>query len=150
MAAGRLVQVAPPPLLYREPASALVARFVGQGAVVPARVLARGDDGRCPVEVLGRPAWLRAPAGQPPGPVEACLRPEDLALGAPGEPGLEGTVTRAAYQGARTAVEIAPRGAPALRVSLLAAPDAAPAPGSLVRFVIRDGWVVPGPPPPGR
>ena len=47
MDAGRPVQVAPPATLYREPATPMVARFVGRGAVVPGSVLEPARGGAC-------------------------------------------------------------------------------------------------------
>ena len=42
MDAGRVEQAATPRVLYREPASEMVARFVGRGMVVPVEVVGRG------------------------------------------------------------------------------------------------------------
>ena len=39
MDAGRIVQSAPPAALYREPANAMVGRFIGRGTILPARLL---------------------------------------------------------------------------------------------------------------
>ena len=41
MDGGRVEQVAAPRALYREPATAMVARFVGRGMVVPVEVIGR-------------------------------------------------------------------------------------------------------------
>jgi iron(III) transport system ATP-binding protein len=142
---GRLVQVAPARDLYREPATPMVARFVGRGAVVPATVLGPAREGRVPADVLGLPVALRAAPGQAPGPALACLRPEDLRPAAPERPGLAGQVARAAFQGGFVAVDVAPAGAGALRLPLALPPGAAPEPGAPLRVAVEDGWVIPGP-----
>jgi iron(III) transport system ATP-binding protein len=143
---GRLVQVAPPGTLYREPATPMVARFVGRGAVVGGRVLAPPEAGRCPVALLGIQASLRAHAGQPPGPALACLRSEDLRLAAPGPNAVPAAVRRAVYQGGRTLLELEPHGpAPAARLTVAVAPDDAAAPGETLHVAVVDGWVLPAP-----
>ena len=51
---GRIVQVDTPRTLYREPASEMVASFIGQGALVGGEVLAPAHDGHCPLRSPGR------------------------------------------------------------------------------------------------
>ena len=53
---GRLVQVADPHTLYEEPATTMVADFIGQGVVVPGLVTQADGHGSCEVEF-----WRRAP-----------------------------------------------------------------------------------------
>ena len=69
---GRLVQMAPPALLYRRPVDAALARFVGEAMVLPGR--AGGGAVTCR---LGR-LKLAAPVAD--GPVEVVLRPEQIRL----------------------------------------------------------------------
>jgi iron(III) transport system ATP-binding protein len=69
---GRMVQIATPERLYRQPADAELARFVGE-AVLLAGVAAAGRV-RC---ALGT---LSLVAGAPAGAVEVMLRPEQLVL----------------------------------------------------------------------
>ena len=45
MHAGRIVQSAPPSTLYHEPGNAMVGRFIGRGAIVPATLHGAGRDG---------------------------------------------------------------------------------------------------------
>jgi iron(III) transport system ATP-binding protein len=142
--AGRIVQLAPPPTLYREPATAMVGRFVGRGAVLPGRVLESPAGGRCRVELLGIAARLRARSDQQPGPVAVCLRSEDVRLadGAPGA--VAAVVRRAVYEGGRTALELEPVGAPpGTRLTLLTGELGGPPAGQTVRVAIEDGWVLP-------
>jgi iron(III) transport system ATP-binding protein len=145
MEAGRMVQVARPQAIYREPATAAVARFVGRGGLVPAHVAGPVRDGRAPVRLSdGIVLAARAAAAQPAGSALLCLRPEDLRLAADGEPGFRAIVRRATYQGGHIAVELAPEMQPDAPLLMHADPGTAPEPGSPVRLTATDGWVVPG------
>jgi iron(III) transport system ATP-binding protein len=144
MEAGRLVQVAPPAALYREPATAMVARFVGRGTVVPGHVLGPAGDGRCLVDILGHRARLRARSTQRAGLAGVCLRGEDLRLVGAGEPALAAIVRRTRYLGERIAVDLAVAGSADADLTLALPPAAAPAPGSVIRLAVDDGWVIPG------
>src|SRR5690606_7488629 len=77
----RLQQIGTPRILFDRPASAMVARFLGQGRTVPVEVLG-GGNGRATVRLHDRA--IEVPGAAPPGPGWLCLRPRDLAL-APGE-----------------------------------------------------------------
>ncbi len=138
---GKLVQLADPKTLYREPATAMVAGFIGRGAVVGARVLERESGGTALVEVLGARVPLRAPSGVAPGPAEVLLRPEGLAL-ADGA-GIAVTVKRVIYQGAMIAIELTPAAAPGDTLQWQALPHASPRPGDTLGLHITDGWVIP-------
>jgi len=145
--AGRIVQVAPPRTLYREPATAMVGRFVGRGAVVPARVVGPVDRGRCVVELLGISARLRARPDQAPGPAAVCLRSEDVRLADDADGAAPARIRRAIYEGGRTALELEPAGAPAgTRLTVLVPSGMEPAAERPVGLVIENGWVLPEPP----
>ncbi len=76
MKAGRLEQIDTPENVYRHPATAFVAEFVGAMNRLPGRV---GDAGE--VQVLGQRVAMNNPDGRHPGsPVEALVRPEALAV----------------------------------------------------------------------
>ena len=77
---GRLVQVADPHTLYEEPATTMVADFIGQGVVVPGLVTRTDGHGSCEVEFCGERLELRCARQQPPGPAGLSLRPEFLDL----------------------------------------------------------------------
>jgi ABC-type Fe3+/spermidine/putrescine transport system ATPase subunit len=82
LCAGRLEQVGAPEDLYRAPASHVVARFVGRGALAPARV--EGNEAVVTLGAVGQ----RAPAGAVHGatPHLAVLRPETLTLAGGDDP----------------------------------------------------------------
>ncbi|MGQ7295143.1 ABC transporter ATP-binding protein [Quadrisphaera sp. KR29] len=117
--AGRLEQLASPQELYRRPATAFVAEFVGQVNRVPCRVVGSGQDARA--QVLG--ALLPLLPGSASDGTTALLRPEDVSLElagaapAPGLPaGLPGTVVEVVFLGAasRAAVRLDGGGDPVL------------------------------------
>ena len=67
---GVLAQVAPPELLYRQPADAALAQFVGEAVILPGVVAAGFAD--C---ALGRVALARS---TPDGPADVMVRPEQI------------------------------------------------------------------------
>jgi iron(III) transport system ATP-binding protein len=136
--AGRLVQVATPRALYREPATAMVADFIGQGEVVSGTVTAAPANGRCSVDLFGERVLLRCCHGQRPGPVKVSLRPESLAMTGAGIPG---RVRRVVYRGGTTDIEVVTDG-PLQESLMLSSTDTAEV-GASVRVEVRDGWVVP-------
>jgi iron(III) transport system ATP-binding protein len=143
MDGGRLVQLADPKTLYREPATAMVAGFIGKGAVVPGKVLEAERGGTAPVEVLGVRATLRAAKRTAPGAAHVLLRPEDLAPAAGGG-GIAVTVKRAIYQGAQNEIELVPAAAPGEMLLWQAPPGASPKVGDTLRLAVLEGWVIPG------
>jgi ABC-type Fe3+/spermidine/putrescine transport system ATPase subunit len=128
--AGRIAQEGPPEALWRRPASAYVADFLGATNRLPAQVLpgalAEAAAGEAPMRL--DPG--RAP---PPGPAIAHFRPEEARLLAPGEPldGLvfRGTVAHSAYPGGRWRAAIRVAG----QEALVDVPDRLP-PGAAVRL----------------
>jgi thiamine transport system ATP-binding protein len=127
MRAGRVVQNAPPAEVWRRPADAWTAQFLGFGRAT-----------RVDVEtgVLKTP-WgsLPAPDDAPSGAVDLVFRSDALALADDGL--IEGTVARITFGGADVVVTVAPTaGAPlAVRVPQRHAPDL----GARVRLsVTRD------------
>ena len=105
MDAGRVEQAASPRLLYAEPASEMVARFVGRGIVVPALVIGRNSE-RVVVDIWGMRLPVRG-AGASGERRSLCLRAENLAI-TPNGSGIRGRVTGAAYHGAATLVTVQP------------------------------------------
>jgi iron(III) transport system ATP-binding protein len=141
MDAGRVEQIAGPRALYREPATEMVARFLGRGMVIEAAVVGR-EGARTIVDLWGARIPVRGEAS--PGERRSiCLHVEDLALTSASVRGaIQGRVVAAAYQGAATLLTIMPEGenAPQLRVEHASAP---PAVGATVAVAVRDGWIIP-------
>jgi len=141
---GRVLQFATPSQLYREPADATVAKFIGDGVVLPVRVATANGDGTCDAEVFGYRLRLRCAPLQPPGEAAACVRASALRLVPSGTPGLRARVTGMIYQGGhfRVDADVEAEGRPALHLTL-------PEPSTVVEgaqidLAIDDGWVIPG------
>ncbi|MGB3834163.1 MAG: ABC transporter ATP-binding protein [Mesorhizobium sp.] len=87
MGKGRILQAAPPIEIYRRPADAFVADFIGITNLLPAET-----DSACRATVLGHVvAGLTLPAGM--AKASLSVRPEDVRIVAPGAGALDGTVT---------------------------------------------------------
>jgi iron(III) transport system ATP-binding protein len=137
---GRIEQAAAPRVLYREPATAMVARFVGRGMVVPVEVIGR-QGAHTMVDLWGGRIAARG-EGATGERRELCLHVEDLALAPVETPAsFPGTVISALYQGAVTLLTIQPDAAdaPQLKVEH----SDAVAVGARVVVAVRDGWVIP-------
>jgi ABC-type Fe3+/spermidine/putrescine transport system ATPase subunit len=119
---GRILQVASPKELYERPATRFVADFVGVNNFLPG-VCREVVDDRAVVEtalgaVRGRPA-----SGVRPGArCVVAVRPENVALGAPGENTFQGRVVLASYLGNTLRYDLEAPG------------------GLLVKVDIRDPW----------
>jgi ABC-type Fe3+/spermidine/putrescine transport system ATPase subunit len=114
MRAGRIEQIDTPEALYRRPRSRFVAGFVGASNAIPANVVER--------DLLGARLQVEAPAFRGPfwagaeasllraaskgDPVMVILRPEDLALAAPGSGDADARLIDAAFIGNRYDVEV--------------------------------------------
>ena len=96
--AGQLVQTATPSTLYRAPVDLEVARFIGDAVVVPGQ--ARAGLVEC---ALGR-LDVRGPALE--GPVQVMIRPEQIRLALPAEPGVAAEVVDHVYYGPETVVRL--------------------------------------------
>ncbi|HEY0518778.1 MAG TPA: ABC transporter ATP-binding protein [Ilumatobacteraceae bacterium] len=102
MSNGSLEQLGPPTEVYRHPASAFVARFVGSMNQLPAIV--RGPDAVAVGEyIVPTPAVGQHSAGDS---VLFLVRPEDMSLGNGVATGMPGTVTARTFQGAATIVGV--------------------------------------------
>ena len=97
---GVLAQVAPPEVLYREPADAALAQFVGEAALMPGDVAA--GFAAC---ALGRLELARA---APEGPADVMVRPEQIRFDSRARPGAaEGLVVAVTYYGHDASVAVA-------------------------------------------
>jgi putative spermidine/putrescine transport system ATP-binding protein len=102
MSNGHLEQLGPPTEVYRHPASAFVARFVGSMNQLPAVV--RGPDAVAVGDyVVPTPAVGQHAVGDS---VLFLVRPEDMSLGNGESNTLPGTVTARTFQGAATIVGV--------------------------------------------
>jgi spermidine/putrescine transport system ATP-binding protein len=114
---GALEQVARPEDLYQRPASRFVADFIGQVNLFDGE-LRTGAEGRVLFVSPRLPFEMPAAglgADPPEGPVWMALRPEDIdvAAGPGGGASLAGRVSRIAYLGSHSALEVETgRGAP--------------------------------------
>lgn len=134
MEAGRFLQVGTPSDIYTRPASAAVARFIGQGAIQPVTIQA----GMAYLD--GHPAPLGGGAASD-GPAQALFRPSDLGLGAaPDGTFLEGQVVSALYRGGVWDAKL--QADPLPEPFVMHLPDRVRA-GDRLQFHIRSGWVLP-------
>ncbi|HEY4162160.1 MAG TPA: ABC transporter ATP-binding protein [Dongiaceae bacterium] len=132
---GRIQQVAAPRQLYSEPATAMVADFVGRGMVLPVTDVAVRD-GTVGARLWDMPVKLR---GSDRASGLACLRSEDLALT---DTGIAARIERAVFEGVTTMLHCRPAAAPGhlLRV---AHRGSVPEEGSEVKIAVHDGWLLP-------
>ena len=99
MSQGCVEQLGTPTQVYRNPATAFVARFVGTMNELPATVMAQGE-----VEVLGNRIAVPSAGGFATGTAIVLLvRPEDISVA---DHGLAGTVSSVTFQGASTLVGV--------------------------------------------
>ena len=140
---GVIEQQGDPESIYRRPANAYVADFIGGSNLVEGKVL------DCSAGV----ATLETPFGRAHAPCAAgvavgeraslCLRPEQLIIGAKGDGGFGGIVRHAVFQGADWFVEVA-AGSAVLRVRYpLEEPPAVGSPVS-VGYEPAKAWIVAG------
>lgn len=133
---GKLVQVASPEQLYRQPVSAELARFIGEAVLLPGQI----EGGNTVVCALGRLPLL---ATQPDGPAEVLLRPEQIRLLAgkplPGIHQVKGRVLQVEYYGHDASVQLqllSPTEAPVL-LSARVPGHACPQPGEEVELLVQ-------------
>lgn len=135
---GRLVQVDTPQALYRQPATTMVAEFIGKGVVVSGEVVTVDGSGHCAVDLFGSRWRLRCQTRQTPGPAKISLRPEQLCCA---DSGIRAKVHRCIYRGASSTLEIVP--ITDQTSTLLLELEQPPAPDTIVHLRIEDGWVIP-------
>ena len=137
---GRLRQVADARTLYREPADAFVARFVGRGTLLPCVVAGRGT-----VEIGGRRMAARMATamatgamatGAGPGKALALIRPEAVRVDTEGLPA---RVVGARYRGGGWEMVLALADGEVL----MDVADGTPPEGE-VRVALDPPWIIPG------
>ena len=139
MSDGRIEQLAAPRELYRQPRTAMVARFVGSGMVFPVDVLDRRP-GEVTAQFYGAHFPLRGEASTGDRRL-ACVRASDLALGGAGSGGFACIVCDLNYKGPVTTVVVSPVSDPS-RQFHVDHPGAPPALGERTEISIRDGWLL--------
>jgi iron(III) transport system ATP-binding protein len=139
---GRVEQIARPQTLYREPASEMVARFVGRGTIAPVAVLGSEGERRI-VDLWGRQVAARG-AGRPGERRSLCLRAADVSLAPAGEPNaVRGRITAASFQGASTLLRIRPDDAADGDDLLVEHRGPVPDAEAPVFVKVEDGWLIP-------
>ena len=104
MMGGCLLQVAPPQLIYDDPATLEVARFIGTPEINVLAATIRTDQA---IDVLGRP-WPLAVQAEPGDEVSVAIRPEAWALNSesPRQAELAGAVCNMEPLGSETLVHV--------------------------------------------
>jgi len=143
MVDGRVLQFATPSQLYREPADATVARFIGEGIIVPVRVLAVDGEAMCDAEVFGHRVRMRCRQAQEPGSASACVRASALSIVPPGSPGFRAQVSGMSYQGGHFRVEASVDAEPQTMLHLTVAEPSSLVPGAVIDVAVDDGWIIP-------
>jgi iron(III) transport system ATP-binding protein len=132
--AGRLVQTAPPAVLYREPADLDVARFVGEAVVLAGT--ARSGLVEC---ALGT---LPARGTAVDGPVHVLIRPEQIRFAAGAGQGGLAEVVGSSYHGADTVVRLALAEGSGTTVVARTFDQEVPAVGERVRLLVAGAVAV--------
>ncbi|MBD3764516.1 MAG: ABC transporter ATP-binding protein [Rhodobacterales bacterium] len=143
MQGGVIQQIAPPEVVFDDPANAFVADFIGGCNWIEAEVA--GDP--AVLHIAGEAALPLPPAAGVRGPVRAGIRAEDLGLAAPDAPGLAARVLVRSFLGPRTRLRVETPGGLRLDVDLPSADcpregDAlrlAPLPGRIRLYARDDG-----------
>lgn len=138
MNGGTIEQVGPPREIYQFPATAFVARFVGQTNLLSGEISFHKEQ---VVSTQIGPVPCIQRHGLPRGSsVVVSIRPDSFALDPQGP--LEGVVRRVLYTGSATEVELAVRGTGAPTSLLIQVhPDELLKPGQVVRFRARPDFV---------
>ncbi|MGE0724333.1 MAG: ABC transporter ATP-binding protein [Alphaproteobacteria bacterium] len=137
MSQGRIAQVGTAEALYRRPATAFVAAFIGRSNLLDATVVEAGG-GRAVLAIAGhRIAIAGAPDGLAAGQsVRAVVRPEAVALAPAGTPGVPGVVASETYLGEKAEYVVTVAGRPIQAVRFSPAEGGGFAPGSAVSVVL--------------
>ncbi len=104
--AGRLCQAAPPETIYRDPSELFVARFVGEPAINVIEGSLRAEEGGARFETDGLALSLPGERREARDRVLLAVRPEHVALAAPGAAGFAAAVDRVERLGGETLVHL--------------------------------------------
>ncbi|WP_181699653.1 ABC transporter ATP-binding protein [Chthonobacter albigriseus] len=118
MSGGRIEQAAHPREVFNRPATAFVARFMGEHNVIEGRA-AGGGEGTTRFEVVGGASFLAPAVREAGAPVAIAVRSDKVRLG-DGEPGFgfTGLVSAVEYRGSTVQVAVAAPGIDEFSVSV--------------------------------
>ncbi|MCV9961132.1 ABC transporter ATP-binding protein [Pararhizobium sp. BT-229] len=104
---GRIEQAAHPRDVFERPATAFVARFMGDHNVLTGRVLESGG-GRVTLEVEGQTFTVAGSAREPGSPIDIGVRTDRVRLASPAEKtlGFNGVVSNVEYRGASVKITV--------------------------------------------
>lgn len=144
---GLVAQAGTPDEIYRAPASAEVARFLGFSNLLDAAVLTRGADFVVARTALGDVRLANGPDLGADKPITLLIRPEAARIGAQaGGWVVEGVVRERSFRGAQTRLVVSPARAPETVLTLVVS-GPAPAAGQPVTLTIApaDCSLIPAP-----
>jgi len=148
---GRLLQIATPSQLYREPADPTVAEFIGEGMVLPVEIRSVDGRGTCHADLYGHGVRMRCANSQRPTPAaRACLRARDLRIVLPTASGMGARIDHAIYQGGYFRLEAHVDAAPEMLLHLAVPEPFLLTPGAAITLDVADGWVIPAAPDDGE
>jgi iron(III) transport system ATP-binding protein len=142
LAHGEIAQLATPSQLCREPASAMIAAFVGGGNVLDAKVIGAADNHHVQVSVRGYRFVARCGALPASQQVQVCVAPSALSV-TQQDDALELRVAFVFFQGNSHLVETdLPRHGRSFFSCVLPL-DAQPKKDDMLRLQVHDAWVIP-------
>lgn len=142
LAHGEIAQLASAAQLCREPASAMIAAFVGGGNVLDATVLGAVDAQHVRVSVRGHTFVARCRTLPASSQVQVCVAPGAVTASTQGD-ALEVRVSFVFFQGSSHLVETdLPRHGRSFFTCVLPL-DVQPASGDVLRLQVHDAWVIP-------
>ncbi|NIF21286.1 ABC transporter ATP-binding protein [Candidatus Pantoea multigeneris] len=142
--AGRVMQFATPQILWREPANAMVARFIDDGRILPVSEIEPQHNGRAFVTLCGLRTSLRCSPQQEVQPeAQASFHAVDFAVAAPGEPQFAALVQRVIYRGSGYQINVTPLAHPDVSLTLMLNDTVLPVAGTTLGVAVRDGWILP-------
>ena len=134
---GRLEQLAPPQKLFDQPATPMVARFVGHVRTLPVTISGRGEDGLCRIQIgrheVAIPGVVQHGAGW------LCLHSRDLI---PSPDGIEATVSSSRFEDGYHMTDILFDDLPEAEPLTLRL-DRPAKQGEALKIALRGGWVLP-------
>ncbi|WP_342359670.1 ABC transporter ATP-binding protein [Terrarubrum flagellatum] len=141
MEQGKLLQLASPSQLYREPANEVVGRFIGNGFILPIDNVAPQSGGRARASLFGAMIDVRCAAEQKPAAsAKLCLRARDLRVA---ENGFAARIERLVYQGGRFRADARVEADPSIALRLELDEPVSVNEGDRVTLAVQDGWVLP-------